>query len=55
MRRRQHMKAALAAAAAVAVCGALLGLPGDGWGPDGAAAPPYAQNPAAQAALDPAS
>ncbi|MBW8819889.1 MAG: hypothetical protein JF598_17110, partial [Streptomyces sp.] len=54
MRRRQHMKAALAAAAAVAVCGALLGMPGDGWGPDGAAAPPYAQNPAAKAALDPA-
>ncbi|MFF1722878.1 hypothetical protein [Streptomyces sviceus] len=54
MRRRQHMKAALAAAAAVAVCGALLGMPGDGWGPDGAAAPPYAQNPAAQAALNPA-
>ncbi|MBQ1087917.1 hypothetical protein [Streptomyces sp. B93] len=54
MRRRQHLKAALAAAAAVAVCGALLGLPGDGWAPDGAAAPPYARNPAAQAALDPA-
>ncbi|MET7688440.1 hypothetical protein ABZT06_10740 [Streptomyces sp. NPDC005483] len=54
MRRRQHMKAALAAAAAVAVCGALLGMPGDGWGPDGAAAPPYAQNPAARAALNPA-
>ncbi|MFE6284177.1 hypothetical protein [Streptomyces sp. NPDC057877] len=54
MRRRQHAKAALAAAAAVAVCGALLGLPGDGWAPDGAAAPPYARNPAAQAALDPA-
>ncbi|MEU6380839.1 hypothetical protein [Streptomyces sp. NPDC046909] len=54
MRRRQHLKAALAAAAAVAVCGALLGLPGDGWGPDGAAAPSYARNPAAQAALDPA-
>ncbi|MEU9959240.1 hypothetical protein [Streptomyces sp. NPDC050982] len=53
MRRRQHMKAALAAAAAVAVCGALLGMPGDGWGPDGAAAPSYAQNPSAQAALDP--
>ncbi|MEV7887601.1 hypothetical protein ACWD3I_09355 [Streptomyces sp. NPDC002817] len=53
MRRRQHMKAALAAAVAVTVCGALLGLPGDGWGPDGAAAPAYAQNPAAQAALDP--
>ncbi|MFJ4470697.1 hypothetical protein ACIP2X_24895 [Streptomyces sp. NPDC089424] len=53
MRRRQHLKAALAAAAAAAVCGALLALPGDGWGPDGAAAPPYAQNPAAQAALEP--
>lgn len=53
MRRRQHMKAAGVAAAAVLVCGALLGLPGDGWGPDGAAAPPYAQNPAGQAALDP--
>ncbi len=54
MRRRQHTKAAIAAATAVAVCGALLGMPGgDGWGPDGAAAPPYARNPAAQAALDP--
>ncbi|MEU0069204.1 hypothetical protein ABZ027_06615 [Streptomyces sp. NPDC006332] len=54
MRRRQHTKAALAAVAAVVVCGALLGLPGDGWGPDGAAAPAYARNPAAEAALDPA-
>ncbi|MFD6920177.1 hypothetical protein ACFV99_08165 [Streptomyces sp. NPDC059944] len=54
MRRRQHLRAALAAAAALAVCGALLGLPGDGWGPDGAAAPSYAQNPAAEAALNPA-
>ncbi|MEE1755200.1 hypothetical protein [Streptomyces sp. SP18CS02] len=54
MRRRQHAKAALAAAAAVTVCGALLGLPGEGWGPDGAAAPAYARNPAAEAALDPA-
>ncbi|MDX3615561.1 MULTISPECIES: hypothetical protein [Streptomyces] len=53
MRRRQHLKAALAATAAVVVCGALLGLPGESWGPDGAAAPPYARNPAAQAALDP--
>jgi len=53
MRRRQHMKATLAAAAALAVCGALLALPGDGWAPDGAAAPSYAQNPAAEAALDP--
>lgn len=54
MRRRQHTKAAIAGAAALLVCGALLGLPGEGWGPDGAAAPPYAQNPAGQAALDPA-
>lgn len=54
MRRRQHLKAALAATAAIAVCGALLALPGDGWGPDGAAAPVYAQNPSARAALDPA-
>jgi len=54
MRRRQHTRAALAAAAAIAVCGTLLALPGGGWGPDGAAAPAYAQNPAAQAALDPA-
>ena len=53
MRRRQHSRAALAAGAAVVVCGALLGLPGDSWGPDGAAAPAYAQNSAAQAALDP--
>jgi hypothetical protein len=54
MRRRQHTKAALAAAAAAVVCAALLALPSGGWGPDGAAAPSYAQNPAAQAALDPA-
>ncbi|MEU6281493.1 hypothetical protein [Streptomyces sp. NPDC047028] len=53
MRRRQHTKAVLAAAAALAVCGALVALPGGGWGPDGAAAPLYAQNPAAEAALDP--
>ncbi|MEV0317953.1 hypothetical protein [Streptomyces sp. NPDC050659] len=53
MRRRQHMKAAGVALAAALVCGALLGLPGDGWAPDGAAAPAYAQNPAGQAALDP--
>lgn len=53
IRRRQHGRAVLAAGAAVLVCGALLGLPGEGWGPDGAAAPPYAQNTAAEAALDP--
>ncbi|MEN8655413.1 hypothetical protein ABCR94_33770 [Streptomyces sp. 21So2-11] len=54
MRRRQHAKATLAATAAVVVCGALLGLPGEGWGPDGAAAPAYARNPAVEQALDPA-
>ncbi|MGV9758143.1 hypothetical protein ACWDUC_20255 [Streptomyces tricolor] len=53
MRRRQHTKAVLAAAAALAVCGTLVALPGGGWGPDGAAAPVYAENPAAEAALDP--
>ncbi|MFG3505768.1 hypothetical protein ACGF5F_09645 [Streptomyces sp. NPDC047821] len=54
MRRRQHGRAALAALAATVVCGALLGLPGGGWGPDGAAAPSYARNPVSEAALDPA-
>ncbi|MEW2105000.1 hypothetical protein ACPCSE_02300 [Streptomyces cellulosae] len=54
LRRRRHLKAALVGAAALAVCGALLSLPGDGWGADGPAAPPYARNAAAQAALDPA-
>ncbi|MFJ8646507.1 hypothetical protein ACIRNI_10335 [Streptomyces sp. NPDC093546] len=54
MRRRQHTKAALAALAAAVVCGALLALPGEGWGPDGAAAPAYARNPVSEAALDPA-
>lgn len=53
LRRRQHTKAAVVAGAALVACGALLGLPGDGWGPDGAAAPAYARNPAAEAALDP--
>ncbi|WP_439959779.1 hypothetical protein [Streptomyces abyssomicinicus] len=53
MRRRQHTKAALAAAAAAAVCAALVMTPGKGWGPNGPAAPPYASNPAARAALDP--
>ncbi|WP_107422062.1 hypothetical protein [Streptomyces lushanensis] len=54
MRRRRRAGAALAAAAATVVCGALFGLPGKGWGPDGAAAPAYARNPASEAALDPA-
>ncbi|MEV5598504.1 hypothetical protein [Streptomyces sp. NPDC052496] len=54
LRRRRYARTALAAGAAVLVCGALLSLPGGGRGPDGAAAPPYAENAAAQAALDPA-
>ncbi|WP_372481473.1 hypothetical protein [Streptomyces flavotricini] len=53
LRRRRFARASLAAAAALAVCGALLALPGGGWGADGAAAPPYALNAAAQQALDP--
>ncbi|MGW0633492.1 hypothetical protein [Streptomyces sp. NPDC002758] len=53
LRRRQHTRAALAAAAALALCGVLIALPDGGWGPDGAAAPAYAKNPAAEAALDP--
>ncbi|MBZ4323763.1 hypothetical protein JNW98_31070, partial [Streptomyces sp. SCA2-4] len=43
MRRRQHLRAAAVALAATAVCGALLAVPGGGWGPDGAAAPAYAR------------
>ncbi|MQY11153.1 hypothetical protein SRB5_12670 [Streptomyces sp. RB5] len=54
MRRRQHTRAALAAAAALAACGALLGLPGNLLGgPEDAAAPAYAQNEFARAALEP--
>ncbi|MGI5468389.1 hypothetical protein [Streptomyces sp. CA-132043] len=53
IRRRQHVRVALAAGVAAVVCGALLALPGDGWGRDGAAAPPYARNAAAEAALKP--
>ncbi|MFI2639796.1 hypothetical protein [Streptomyces sp. NPDC018610] len=54
LRRRQRGKAVLAATAALAVCGALAALPDGGWGPDGAAAPVYARNASAEAALDPA-
>ncbi|MEV8531271.1 hypothetical protein [Streptomyces sp. NPDC051211] len=53
LRRRRYGRGALAAGAALLVCGALLGLPGGGWGADGAAAPPYARNAAAEQALDP--
>ncbi|MGW7520534.1 hypothetical protein ACWGJ2_33630 [Streptomyces sp. NPDC054796] len=53
MRRRQHARAAVAVAVAALVGGGLLGLPGDSWGPDGPAAPPYARNATAERALDP--
>ncbi|MFJ7627238.1 hypothetical protein ACIQZN_12170 [Streptomyces sp. NPDC097595] len=51
--RRRRARTALAAGAALLVCGALLGLPGGGWGHGGLTAPPYARNPASEAALDP--
>ncbi|MEV0962939.1 hypothetical protein AB0J25_10130 [Streptomyces sp. NPDC049910] len=54
MRRRRHAKAAAAAAAAGLMSGTLLGLPGEGWAPAEAAAPPYTHHPATEAALDPA-
>ncbi|MFI2369784.1 hypothetical protein [Streptomyces sp. NPDC018833] len=53
IRRRQHTRAALVAVAALAVCGALLGRAGNGWGAGGPAAPPHARDAAAEAALDP--
>ncbi|WP_329024626.1 hypothetical protein [Streptomyces sp. NBC_01423] len=54
-RRRRRARTALAALAALLVCGALLGLPGEGWGRGSLSAPLYARNPASEAALDPGS
>ncbi|MDT3398902.1 hypothetical protein RKE29_20010, partial [Streptomyces sp. B1866] len=51
MRRRQHLRAAVAGAAVLVVCGALLGMPGGRWGDD---TPAYARNPAVEQAMDPA-
>ncbi|MCC4320992.1 hypothetical protein [Streptomyces malaysiensis] len=53
MRRRQHLRAVLVAVVALVVCGTLLGMPGEGWGPTSAAAPSYARNPSSERALDP--
>lgn len=53
LRRRQHAKAAVAAVAALLVCGALLGLPVNGWGRDTPPVSPYTRNAAAEQALDP--
>ncbi|MGW1405232.1 hypothetical protein [Streptomyces sp. NPDC002403] len=53
LRRRQHAKAALAAVAAALVCGALLGLPGNGWGPGALPPSSYTHDAAVEQALDP--
>lgn len=52
--RRRRVRAALAGLAAVTACGALLAMPGGGWGPDGARPPAYARHPVTRQALDPA-
>ncbi|SOD58882.1 hypothetical protein SAMN06297387_101372 [Streptomyces zhaozhouensis] len=52
-RRRRGRTALLVAVASAVVAGGLAVLPA-GWGADGAAAPPYSENAAARAALDPA-
>ncbi|MDT0264875.1 hypothetical protein RM844_01075 [Streptomyces sp. DSM 44915] len=54
LRRRQYARTALVGAVAVAVAAGAVTLVPGGWGPDGAAAPPYSENAAAEAALDPA-
>ncbi|WP_232265477.1 hypothetical protein [Streptomyces pactum] len=53
LRRRQHGRAALVGAAALVVCGSLLGLPGRGWGPGTTPAPAEPRDPATAAAVDP--
>ncbi|MFI5617402.1 hypothetical protein [Streptomyces sp. NPDC051567] len=53
LRRRRLVRAALAAGAALAVCGALLVLPGGGWGAGGDGAPAGGRAGAAEQALDP--
>lgn len=53
LRRRQHAKAALAAVAAALVCGTLLGLPGNGWGPGARPPSSYTHDAAVEQALDP--
>ncbi|GGU37652.1 hypothetical protein [Streptomyces daghestanicus] len=54
MRRRTRLRAALAGGAVLVAGAMLLGPPGGDRDGDGPAAPPYARNAAAQAALDPA-
>ncbi|QNE77809.1 hypothetical protein F0344_27330 [Streptomyces finlayi] len=52
--RRRRARAARAGLAALTACGALLVMPGGGWGPDAAPPPASAHHPAARQALDPA-
>ncbi|MGW8887393.1 hypothetical protein [Streptomyces sp. NPDC055749] len=51
--RRRRARAALAGFGALVACGALLVMPGGGWGQDGTAAPGDVRNSAAQQALEP--
>ncbi|MFD0342530.1 hypothetical protein ACFVH0_28285 [Streptomyces sp. NPDC127117] len=53
LRRRRYAKAALAAVAALLVCGALLGLPGQGWGRGAPTGAQYTRAAVAEQALDP--
>ncbi|MFE7105120.1 hypothetical protein ACFU98_44870 [Streptomyces sp. NPDC057575] len=53
LRRHRHAKAALTAVAALLVCGALLGLPGHGWGRGAVSGPRDSRETAAEQALDP--
>ncbi|MFF3780340.1 hypothetical protein [Streptomyces sp. NPDC001933] len=53
LRRRRHAMAALTAVAALLVCGALLGLPGHGWGRGAVSGPRDGRETAAEQALDP--
>ncbi|MET7647304.1 hypothetical protein ABZS83_27500 [Streptomyces sp. NPDC005426] len=52
-RRRRYVRAALAGFAALLVCGALLGPPGEGRGSGALSAPLYARSQAAEEALEP--
>ncbi|MBO8184666.1 hypothetical protein [Streptomyces spirodelae] len=53
VRRRRHWRTAGAALVAALLCGALLGVPGDSWGPDAAARPPLVRGTDGERALDP--
>ncbi|WP_329592858.1 hypothetical protein OG298_29880 [Streptomyces sp. NBC_01005] len=53
LRRRRYAKAVLAAAAALLVCGALLGLPGEGWGRGAPSGAQHTRAAVAGQALDP--